>query len=218
MGELILEQNKTNTSKLIYGKQFWGKSVSLREIDGETESIIEKGWFYNYVALDLETTGFSPVKDKIIEIGAVKVVNGKITDRFSTFVNPDEPIPDKIVQLTSITSQMVADAPFSNEVLPEFLRFCEGSILVAHNASFDMGFIKQKARELTIDIDVTYVDTLTLARALLPALGRYGLDNVAKALKVSPKKHHRAVDDAECTGLVFIKLVSMLKEQGFNET
>lgn len=100
----------------------------------------------SYVVFDIETTGFSPVKNRIIEIGAVKVVEGKIVDRFSTFVNPRVPIPFRIEQLTSINDEMVMDAPGIEEVLPEFLKFCEGTIFVAHNANFDMSFIMEMRR------------------------------------------------------------------------
>ena len=121
-----------------------------------------------YVVFDLETTGFSPVKDKIIEIGAVKVEEGKITDKFSTFVNPKVPIPFEITRLTSITDEMVMNAPTIEEVLPEFLEFIDGAALVAHNAGFDVGFIEQNCRYQDIQPDFTSVDTVALARILLP--------------------------------------------------
>ncbi len=196
--------------KLIYGMEgYLVDDLTGIVVNGKGQSLDE-----SYVVFDLETTGFNPVKDKIIEIGAVKVVKGEIIDRFSTFVNPVVPIPDKIIKLTSITDQMVADAPDIKDVMPEFLKFCEGSVLVAHNSDFDMGFINQKTGELAIDIDVTYVDTLAMSRVLLPELVRFKLDNVAKALKVSLENHHRAVDDAECTAYIFINLVSKFREKG----
>ena len=167
-----------------------------------------------YVVFDIETTGFNPVKNNIIEIGAVKVEGGVITDRFSTFVNPKEPIPYRITQLTTITDAMVEDAPYISEVLPKFLAFCEGCSLVAHNARFDVSFIKQKAADLGISVDHTYLDTVAMARALLTDLGKFKLDNVAKALKVQLDNHHRAVDDAGCTAEIFIKLIKMLKDKG----
>ncbi|MCR5467816.1 MAG: PHP domain-containing protein, partial [Lachnospiraceae bacterium] len=164
-----------------------------------------------YVVFDIETTGFSPNINKIIEIGAVKVVNGQITDKYSTFINPEVPIPFNITNLTSITDDMVINERTIDEVLPEFLEFCDGAIMVAHNAGFDMSFIIKNAELLGINREFTYVDTVGLARILLPALSKYKLDNVAKALGVSLEHHHRAVDDAGCTAEIFVKFVEMLK-------
>ena len=167
----------------------------------------------SFVVFDIETTGFSPLTCKIIEIGAVRVENGEITDRFSTFVNPKIPIPFRIEQLTSINDGMVMDSPPIEEVLPEFLKFCEGAVMVAHNADFDMSFIIENCSRLGIPNDFTYVDTVGMARFLLPALNRFKLDTVAKAVGVSLAHHHRAVDDAECTALIFMKFVTMLAER-----
>ena len=167
-----------------------------------------------YVVFDLETTGFSPDKNKIIEIGAVKVAGGKITDRFSTFVNPEVPIPFRIEELTSIKDDMVIDAPKIEEILPKFMQFCEGAIMVAHNAEFDMSFIKKNCKDQGIDREFTIIDTVALARILLPNLNRFKLDTVAKALNVSLENHHRAVDDAACTAEIFVKFLAMLKERG----
>ncbi len=167
----------------------------------------------NFVVFDIETTGFSPLTCKIIEIGAVRVENGEITDRFSTFVNPKVPIPFRIEQLTSINDGMVMNAPTIEEVLPEFLKFCEGAVMVAHNADFDMSFIIENCHRMGIADDFTYVDTVGMARFLLPALNRFKLDTVAKAVGVNLQHHHRAVDDAECTAHIFVKFVEMLSER-----
>ncbi|MDC7288276.1 PolC-type DNA polymerase III [Blautia schinkii] len=167
----------------------------------------------SFVVFDIETTGFSPLTCKIIEIGAVRVENGAITDRFSTFVNPKVPIPFRIEQLTSINDSMVMDAPEIETVLPEFLKFSEGAVMVAHNADFDMGFIIENCSRLGIENDFTYVDTVGMARFLLPALNRFKLDTVAKAVGVPLNNHHRAVDDAACTADIFVKFVEMLKER-----
>ena len=167
-----------------------------------------------YVVFDLETTGFSPDKNKIIEIGAVKVVNGAITDRFSTFVNPQVPIPFNIEELTSIRDDMVMDAPIIEDILPEFMKFCEGAIMVAHNADFDMSFITKNCELQGLPHDFTIIDTVALARILLPMLNRFKLDTVAKALNISLANHHRAVDDAGCTAEIFVKFIQMLKERG----
>ena len=166
-----------------------------------------------YVVFDLETTGFSTVANKIIEIGAVKVVNGKITDKFSTFVNPEVPIPYRIEELTSINDNMVLDAPTIEEILPKFLEFSEGCVMVAHNASFDMGFIEANCKRQGIEKEFTVVDTVALARVLMPQLNRFKLDTVAKALKVSLENHHRAVDDAGCTAEIFVKFIEMLQQR-----
>ena len=134
-----------------------------------------------FVVFDIETTGFSPLTCQIIEIGAVRVENGVITDRFSTFVNPKVPIPYRIEQLTSINDSMVMDAPDIQTILPKFLEFCEGAVMVAHNADFDMSFIIENCKRQGLPQEYTYVDTVGMARFLLPALNRFKLDTVAKA-------------------------------------
>ncbi len=176
----------------------------------------EKGGDFHgdFVVFDIETTGFSPVNNRIIEIGAVKVSEGKIVDRFSVFVNPDVPIPFEIVKLTGITDDMVSDAAFIETVLPEFLDFCGDCVLVAHNANFDMSFIKENTLRQKIEKQFTYIDTVAIARILLPHQGKHTLDAVAKTLGVSLENHHRAVDDAEATAEIFVKFIPMLKENG----
>ena len=169
-----------------------------------------------FVVFDIETTGFSSLTCQIIEIGAVLVENGEITDRFSTFVNPKVPIPFRIEQLTSINDSMVMDAPTIEEVLPKFLEFSKDAVMVAHNADFDMGFIMKNCDRLGIAHDFTYVDTVGMARFLLPALNRFKLDTVAKAVGVSLENHHRAVDDAACTAEIFVKFIEMLRERGMS--
>ena len=165
------------------------------------------------MVFDIETTGFSAVTDRIIEIGAVKVEDGKITDKFSTFVNPKRPIPFRITELTGITDEMVIGSLDIETILPQFIEFIGDAVLVAHNASFDVGFIEQNCKRQKIEADFTYVDTVALARVLLPALNRFKLDTVAKALNISLENHHRAVDDAGCTAEIFVKFVQMLKER-----
>ena len=171
----------------------------------------------SFVVFDIETTGFSSVTNHIIEIGAVKVENGKIVDRFSTYVTPQEPIPYRITKLTTITDADVMDAPTIDQVLPEFFAFCEGCVLVAHNASFDTGFIKENARKLELPYAYTHVDTLAMARVLLPQLAKFTLDHVAKTVGVSLENHHRAVDDAEATAEIFEKFIPMLLEKGAHD-
>ena len=167
----------------------------------------------SYVVFDIETTGFSPVVNKIIEIGAVRVENGAIVDKFSTFVNPEVPIPFRIENLTGINDNMVLDAPDIETVLPKFLEFSEGAVMVAHNASFDMSFIEHNCVLQGIEREFTTADTVAMARFLLPGLNRFKLDTVAKALNISLENHHRAVDDAGCTAEIFVKFVQMLKER-----
>ena len=168
---------------------------------------------HNYVVFDLETTGFSPVKNKIIEIGAVKIENGQITGRFSEFVNPQIPIPYRITQLTSIRDDMVINADPIEKVLPRFLEFCRGFVLVGHNVGFDIGFIDENARQQGLESDFTTIDTEQIARVLLPGHARYTLDAVAKQLNVNLGFHHRAVDDAECTAGIFFKETQMLQDR-----
>ena len=202
--------DKNDPFKVIYG-------VEGYLVDDLTDvAVNEKGQSLDdtYVVFDLETTGFSPIKDKIIEIGAVKVEHGEITEKFSTFVNPKIPIPFQITQLTSITDQMVMDAPDIENVLPHFLEFIGDAALVAHNASFDVSFIEQNCRYQDIQPDFTSVDTVALARILLPTLSKFKLNVVANALHISLENHHRAVDDAGATAEIFVKFVEMLKDRG----
>ena len=198
--------------KVIYGVEAYLVD-DLKDIvtDSKNQSLDE-----DYVVFDIETTGFSPDSNKIIEIGAVKVQGGKITDRFSTFVNPLVPIPFRIEQLTSINDDMVMNAPQIHEILPDFMEFSKDCVMVAHNADFDMAFIKKNCKDLDIPCRPTIVDTVALARVLLPQLNRFKLDTVAKALNVSLDHHHRAVDDAACTAEIFVKMLPMLKERGAN--
>ena len=170
-----------------------------------------------YVVFDIETTGFSPEKNKIIEIGAVKVVGGQITDRFSQFVNPEVPIPYEIEELTSIRDDMVMNAPKIEEVLPEFMKFCEGAVMVAHNAAFDMSFIKKNCDRQGLPCEFTVADTVAMARYLMPQLNRFKLDTIAKALNIVLANHHRAVDDAGCTAEIFVKFIAMLRERGIED-
>ena len=198
--------------KVIYGVE----AYLVDDLKGMVTDSQNQDLDADYVVFDLETTGFSPETNRIIEIGAVKVQNGKIVDKFSTFVNPQVPIPFRIEQLTSINDSMVIDAPVIADILPEFMKFCEGCVMVAHNADFDMSFIKKPCQRLDIPCKPTIVDTVALARVLLPNLNRFKLDTVAKALGVSLENHHRAVDDAGCTAEIFVKFIEMLRERGMS--
>ncbi|MBE7721536.1 MAG: PolC-type DNA polymerase III [Lacrimispora celerecrescens] len=202
--------DKGDTFKLIYGVE----GYLVDDLKQLVENSKNQGFSDSYVVFDIETTGFSSSRNRIIEIGAVKVKNGVITDKFSTFVNPDVPIPFEIEQLTGINDNMVLPYPKIDEILPQFLDFCEDSVLVAHNASFDVSFIAYNAGRLNLPFQPTVIDTVALARLLLPNLNRFKLDTVAKALSISLENHHRAVDDAGCTAEIFVKFVKMLRERG----
>ncbi len=170
-----------------------------------------------YVVFDIETTGLSPHACEIIEIGAVKIENGVITDRFSQLINPNMPIPAKITELTGITDDDVSGMPSIDEVLPQFLEFCKNSTVVAHNASFDCGFIKYNATKLNLIFDNKSADTLKLSRELFPNAEKHTLDAVCKRLDISLENHHRAVDDANATAEIFLKFAEMHKEKAENE-
>ncbi len=195
--------------KVIYGVE----AYLVDDLKGIVQNSKGQSLHAPYVVFDIETTGFSALKDKIIEIGAVKVENGRITERFSEFVNPQIPIPFRIEELTSINDNMVADAPTIDVILPKFEKFCEGCVMVAHNAEFDMSFIRKNYEDLGIEREDTVVDTVGMARFLLPQLNRFKLDTVAKAVGVSLEHHHRAVDDASCTADIFVKFIEMCAER-----
>ena len=198
--------------KIIYGVE----AYLVDDLKDIVENSKNQSLQDTYVVFDIETTGFSPLVNKIIEIGAVKVEKGNITERFSTFVNPEVPIPFHIENLTGIKDDMVITAPVIAEVMPEFLAFCDGAVMVAHNADFDMSFMKYNCDRLSIPYDFTIADTVAMARMLLPNLNRFKLDTVARALNISLENHHRAVDDAACTAEIFEKFVKMLADRGIN--
>ncbi|MBR0152576.1 MAG: PHP domain-containing protein, partial [Lachnospiraceae bacterium] len=193
--------------KLIYGCEIYLVDDTARM----AWNVKGQGFSGSYVVFDLETTGFNAQEDQIIEIGAVKVEGGVITARFSEFVNPEMPIPARITELTSITDEMVHGAKTIRELLPEFFEFIGDSVLVAHNARFDTGFIREKAKQLGLAYDFTVCDTLGMARFLLPHLGRYNLGRLCREFGVDPGHSHRAVDDAEATVGVFLRLLDLCR-------
>lgn len=201
--------DKQDFFKILYGVEAYLVDDLKEIVTGDKGQTLEE----DFVVFDIETTGFSPVNNRIIEIGAVKVCSGEVVDRFSTFINPQVPIPFEIEKLTGIRDDMVMEAPLIEEVLPKFLEFCEGCVLVAHNANFDMSFIMENSRRLGLPTEYTYVDTVGIARVLLPNQAKHTLDAVAKTLNISLENHHRAVDDAECTAWIFVKFIKMLAEQ-----
>ncbi len=195
--------------KIIYGVEAYLVDDTKKIVTNPQKQSLDE----SFIVFDLETTGFSAESDQIIEIGAVKIENGVIVDRFSTFVNPQVPISFKIEKLTGINDAMVIDAPTTDVILPKFLEFCKDSILVAHNAEFDTSFIKNKAGKMGIKVPNTIVDTLALSRFLLPNLHNFKLDTLSKHFNVVLDNHHRAVDDAEATAQIFQHLCKMLKER-----
>lgn len=206
------DAGEKNKIKIIYGVECYlmGESAKLAydvqdmPLDGD------------FVVFDIETTGFSGKYSEIIEIGAVKISKNRVTDRFSEFVKPKEPIPYHITELTSISNDMVQNADSIEEVLPKFLDFCKGHVLVAHNANFDVGFIRKKAEDLGLSADFCYVDTLALSRRLFTAIKRHKLDKVAKHLGFTFEGHHRAVNDAEVTAKIFLHFTELLGRMGIH--
>ncbi len=167
-----------------------------------------------FVAFDLETTGLSSRTDRIIEIGAVVMQEGREIDRFQTFVDPERKLEKKIVELTGITDEMLVGAPKIEQVLPQFLEFCKGKVLVAHNSDFDTGFIRAECVRQGLTYDLTAADTLILSQNLMPQLGKFKLDIVANALSLPEFNHHRAADDAAICGMIMCRFFKKLEEQG----
>ena len=167
-----------------------------------------------FVVFDIETTGLKPDREEITEIGAVKIKGREIVERFQTFINPGKPIPPNITELTGITDDMVKDAPFICDAIKDFYDFCDGSVLVAHNASFDTSFIKKAALDNNLEYNFTVLDTLKLARCTVEGTKNYKLDTLTKHFNVKLTNHHRAIDDAAATGEVFLELLKILEEKG----
>lgn len=167
-----------------------------------------------YCVLDLETTGFSAVTEKITEVGIMKYKDGEVIDEFSTFVNPEKHIPERVSNVTNITDDMVIDAPKIEEVFPKILEFLGDSVIVAHNANFDVGFLKQNAKVLGYKFDYTYLDTLSLAQDLFPDYKKYKLGKIAENLGIKVEVAHRALDDVDTTVKVFRVMLDMLKKRG----
>ncbi len=199
--------------KVIYGVEGYLVDDSAKIIT-DCDNV---GFDSTFVVFDIETTGLNNKTDGITEIGAVKVQSGKIIDHFSTFVNPKMHIPEHITDLTGISDETVSNAPIIEEVLPEFLEFCSGCMLVAQNAKFDTGFIKVACKKFGYEYSFAHMDTLILARCLHPELANHKLDTLSKFYNVVLKNHHRAVDDAAATADVFLKMLDELSEKGIND-
>ena len=194
--------------KVLYGTEAYFVNDLVPAVSGESGQSLEG----DFICFDLETTGLSAQNDRITEIGAVRLHNGEITERFDIFVDPERPIPEKITQLTSITNEMVQGAPKEAEALQQFFDFCgENAVLVAHNASFDASFVRAALQRQGKPFENTYIDTVTMARSLLPDLKKATLDSVANYLKLKPFHHHRAEDDAAVLGDIFLNFLERLK-------
>ena len=194
--------------KVLYGTEAYFVNDLVPAVSGESGQSLEG----DFICFDLETTGLSAQNDRITEIGAVRLHNGEITERFDIFVDPERPIPEKITQLTSITNEMVQGAPKEAEALQQFFDFCgENAVLVAHNASFDASFVRAALQRHGKPFENTYIDTVTMARSLLPDLKKATLDSVANYLKLKPFHHHRAEDDAAVLGDIFLNFLERLK-------
>ena len=194
--------------KVIYGTEAYFIDDLCTPVDGNKNVSMDD----TFVCFDLETTGLYATNDRITEIGAVKVQNGKIVDSFSTFADPERPIPAKVIQLTGITDSMVKGAPSQKEAVEKFLAFCGDAVLVAHNAPFDTGFIRKICQENGMDYDYTSVDTVAIARKILPDINNVKLDTLAKHFHLGKFNHHRAVDDAEMLTNIFLNLIRVLEK------
>ena len=193
--------------KAIYGVEGYFINDMLPAVKGQTDAVIDG----RYIVFDLETTGLSNASERIIEIGAVKVENGQIIDSFDTFVDPEKAISPEITRLTSITNEMVAGAPTESEALEQFFHFCDGcDIFVAHNADFDMGFLRTAIRRCGREEDPVQIDTLVMGRAMYPELRKHKLDTLAEHMGVEQKHHHRADDDARVLAEIFLKMLDEL--------
>lgn len=194
--------------KVIYGVEAYFMDDLVESVKGDADT----GFDGTFICFDIETTGLSAARDKITEIGAVKVENGIITDKFSTFVNPEMPIPQKITQLTGITDEMVKDAPSQSEAVSAFLEFAGDNVLVAHNAPFDTSFIAKACEDMGREYNYTSIDTVAISRAILTDIKNCKLDTVAKFLRLGEFNHHRATDDAEMLAKIFITLCRRLTD------
>lgn len=196
--------------KIIYGVE------AYLVPDGSPVVVNDKGQNIDttYCVLDLETTGLSAKTEKITEIGIMKIKDGEILEEFCEFVNPEKPIPQRVQEITNITDDMVKNAPTIEEMFPKVLEFIKGTVLVAHNATFDIGFLKTVAKDLGYEFDYTYVDTLPLARKLYPELKKHKLGKIAEHLKIKVEVAHRALDDVDTTVKVLREMMKTLKERG----
>ena len=199
--------------KVIYGVEAYLAPDNTKSVYNSKNQNIDT----TYCVLDLETTGFSATTERITEIGIMKYKNGEVVDSFSEFVNPEKHIPERVTEVTNITDDMVKDAPTIEEMFPRVLEFLgdpKETVIVAHNANFDVGFLKQNALRLGHNFDYTYLDTLSLAKDLFPDYKKYKLGKIAENLGIKVEVAHRALDDVDTTVKVFRVMMDMLKERG----
>ncbi|WP_298837616.1 PolC-type DNA polymerase III [uncultured Clostridium sp.] len=204
-----MDAAKKNKIKVIYGVEGYLVDDGVPIVINNKDETLDD----SFVVFDIETTGLSSENDKIIEIGALKIENGKIVDRFSEFVNPGIDIPYKIIELTGITNDNVSDADSIEKVLPNFLEFAKDSVLVAHNSDFDASFIKKNSERLNLKFESAIMDTIPLAKYLLKDLKTFKLNTVAKYLGITLENHHRAIDDAKATADILLHCFGLLREK-----
>ena len=210
--EIMTEAEKVKADfKIIYGIESYFVDDTATAVFGTAPAVLNEDTF---CVFDIETTGLSVKDCAITEIGAVLYKNGEILDTFESFVNPNMPISAKITELTGITDDMVADAPELSEVLPKFLAFAGDSVFVAHNASFDLGFIRHGAEQCSLEFSPTYIDTVALSRYCNADLKKHTLDAVADYFGLGDFNHHRAFEDAHMLALIFGKLCAKLAAEG----
>lgn len=201
---------KLDGMKVLYGMEAYFVDDTARAVYGTCSDDFES----EFVVFDIETTGLSPLNNKITEIGAVKVKKGEVTDKFNMLCNPETPIPDEIVKLTGITDEMVADAPTIDVVLPKFLEFAGDKLLIAHNAGFDTSFIRRAAEDLGYSFENSYLDTVSMSRYVNPELSKHKLNILAEYFELGDFNHHRASDDAEVLAKIFYKMTDKLRDEG----
>ena len=207
------KETKENLIKVIYGVEAYLVSDSWQNLDEEEKEELDN---QEYCIFDIETTGLSAVSEKITEIGAIKMKNGEIIDEFECFVNPGKPIPFNITQITGITDEMVANAETIVEVLPKLIEFIGDATIVAHNAEFDMGFIKYNAKCLNLKIENKYIDTLAMSRQLFPEFKKHKLGIIAENLGIEVTNAHRALDDVKTLVQIFKIMLKKMKEKSDN--
>lgn len=207
----VVDGKEADYPKILYGVEAYyvNDAAAVSVVRGDLDGSLDG----DFIVFDLETTGLKPATEEITEIAAVLVREGEIKDSFQTYVNPHKPIPPEITELTGISDETVADAPDLPEALDKFFAFMGNRVLVAHNAGFDLSFLKAACKKLDIEREFTYIDTLEMSRIMLPHLSRFKLNILAKELQVGPFEHHRASEDAAVLGRIWVKLLDKLKHE-----
>lgn len=207
----VVDGKEADYPKILYGVEAYyvNDAAAVSVVRGDLDGSLDG----DFIVFDLETTGLKPTTEEITEIAAVLVREGEIKDSFQTYVNPHKPIPPEITELTGISDETVADAPDLPEALDKFFAFMGDRVLVAHNAGFDLSFLKAACKKLDIEREFTYIDTLEMSRIMLPHLSRFKLNILAKELQVGPFEHHRASEDAAVLGRIWVKLLDKLKHE-----